>query len=199
MVEGMDLPERVLDELLPAKAGVHRHEEHHVDIVDQLLERVDGGAGIQGNARTTARRLDLLDDAVRVTRRLDMKGDDVRPRARKTLNVCLWVLDHQMHVKDRLGHLAQTLDHTCTHRDIRHKRPVHHIDVDVLCSRFLDAAHLCPEIRKIRREDGRRNNRWTLNVDMLLFLHHLFFVFVFMCHGSVSYFLADRISLSSAM
>ena len=136
---------------------------------------------------------------MRVTRRLDMKGNDVRSRTCKALDVCLGVLDHQMHVKDRLGHLAQTLDHTCTHRDVRHKRPVHHIDVDVLCSRLLDAAHLCPEIRKIRREDGRCNNRRTRNVDMLLFLYNLFFVFVFMCHGSVSYFLADRISLSNAM
>ena len=154
---------------------------------------------MEGNARTTARRLDLLDDAVRVTRCLDMKGDDVRPRARKALDVRLGVLDHQMHVKDRLGHLAQALDHTCAHRDVRHKRPIHHVNVDVLCSRLLDAAYLCPEIRKIRREDGRCNNRRTLNVDMLLFLYNLFFVFVFMCHGSVSYFLADRISLSSAM
>ena len=106
MIERVNLAECILYEFLPAKAGVDRHEEHHIHIVDQLLKTVDRRARIERNARLAARRLDLLDDAMRVARRLDVERDDVRPRLCKGLDVRLRMFDHKVHVKYRLRNLA---------------------------------------------------------------------------------------------
>ena len=109
MIEHVNLSERVLNELLPAKAGVDCHEKHHIHIVDQLLKGIDRRARIECNARLAARRLDLLNDTVRVTCRLNMERNDVRSRLCERLDMRLGMLDHEVHVKDRLGHLAQAL------------------------------------------------------------------------------------------
>ena len=39
----LDLGQRRVDEALPAKARVHAHDEHQVDLVDHVLEHVEGG------------------------------------------------------------------------------------------------------------------------------------------------------------
>ena len=181
MIKRMNLSDCVLNELLPAKSGIDRHEKHHIHIVDQFLERVDRRTGIERNPRFAACRLDLLDEAMRMVCCLDVKRDDVRARLSKRLDVRLGVLNHEMYVKDRLGDLAEALHNTRAHRDIRHKRPVHHVDVDVLCPRLLHAAYICTEIGEICREERRRDDGRPLDMDVrFLLMQMLVFVCLFM-------------------
>ena len=105
----------------------------------------------------------------------------------------LGMLDHEVHVKDRLGHLAQALHDAGSQGDVRHKRPVHHIDMDVLRACLLYAAHIRAEVCKVRRENGRRNDGWTLDVNVLFFHHFLFvLVFMFVCHWVLLFLLCSE-------
>ena len=81
----------------PPKAGVDRHEKHHIHIVDQLLESVDRRARIECDARLAARCLDLLNDTVGMARRLNMERDNIRSRLCERLDMRLGMLDHEVH------------------------------------------------------------------------------------------------------
>ena len=122
-----------------------------------------------------------------------MKGNDVRSRLCKWLDMCLGMLNHEVHVKDRLGHLAQALHNAGSQGDVRHKRPIHHVDVDVLRTCLLHAAHIRAEVCKVRRKNGRRNDGRTLDVNVLFFHHFLFvLVFMFVCHWVLLFLLCSE-------
>src|SRR3989304_1210151 len=54
-----DLPVRARQERLAAEAGVDRHHEHEVEVVEHVLERVGGRRGVEGDARARAGRAGL--------------------------------------------------------------------------------------------------------------------------------------------
>ena len=49
----------VLDELLPAEAGVDAHDEHQVDDGQQVLDLGERGGGVEHHAGLAAQVLDL--------------------------------------------------------------------------------------------------------------------------------------------
>ena len=100
MTQHVDLVELRLDELLAAEARVDRHDEDHVEILQELLNHREARARIQRDTRLAPGSLDLLHDAVAVLSRLDVEGDDVGTGLSKGLNLRLGMLDHQVHVKD---------------------------------------------------------------------------------------------------
>ena len=55
-----------VDEALAAKAGIDAHDEDEVDVVNQLVEHVQRGGGVEGQAGAAACGADGLHAAVRV-------------------------------------------------------------------------------------------------------------------------------------
>ena len=110
MAQHVDFFELRLDELLAAEARIDRHDEDHVEVLQELFDHREARAGIQCDAGLAAGSLDLLHDAVAVLGCLDVERDDVRAGLSEGLDLRLGMLDHQVDIEDALRCLAQALD-----------------------------------------------------------------------------------------
>ena len=81
-----------------------------------------------------------------VAHRLGVECKDICARFSKRLDLCLRMLNHEMHVKDGIRRLSKAFDDGRSNRDIGHERAVHNIDVNVIRARIGHAFHL---IRKM--------------------------------------------------
>ena len=77
-----DFFEHLGDEGLAAEAWVDGHDEDHVDGVDEELDVVLGGAGVEDDAGLAAEAADFVDQAQGVERGFDVEGDG-RPWGRR--------------------------------------------------------------------------------------------------------------------
>ena len=68
------------DELLSAEAWVDRHEEHQVQVAEDVLKHADGGMRVKHHACVYAKGFDLLHGAVDMVAGLIMEGDDIGTR-----------------------------------------------------------------------------------------------------------------------
>ena len=69
--------------------------------------------------------------------------------------VLVGILDHQVHVQDRAGGLAERLDHGRPNGDIGHEMAVHDVHMEHAAADRLERGNLLAQTRKIGRE-----NRW---------------------------------------
>ena len=60
---------------LPAKAGVDRHQQNHIDLIDDVLQHIERRRWIEYQTRFAALAGDQLQSAVDVLARFRMKGN----------------------------------------------------------------------------------------------------------------------------
>jgi hypothetical protein len=94
---------------------------------------------------------------MRVSARLDVKGDDVRPRMGEVLYELLGVGYHQVHIHRNLAAAPQLGDDWRADGDVRREMAVHHIDMDHVRSSLDHLFYFLCESTEIRRKQGRRN------------------------------------------
>ena len=84
------------NEALPTEPGIDAHDEHQVDVGQNILKAVGWCMGVERNPCTFSQGTDLLERPVKMGAGLRVHGDDVRPRLRKRLNIFLRLDNHQM-------------------------------------------------------------------------------------------------------
>src|SRR3546814_10828439 len=65
LAHGFDLAKLAFDEALPAKARIDAHDEDQIDVLDEIVQHLGRGGGIERHARLLAQGLDMLDCTVR--------------------------------------------------------------------------------------------------------------------------------------
>ena len=80
---------------------------------------------------------------------LDMEIDKIRAGIAELLGVTHRLFDHQMHIKKHVRLLAQRLEHRDPNGDIRHKKAVHHVKVEIVGAGFPNLVHLGAKFGKI--------------------------------------------------
>ena len=120
-----------------------------------------GVPGIERDAGLLAERPDRLQRAMQMRAGLGMHGDLVAAGFCKGFEIGVAGRDHQMRVKDLLGVRAHRLDDVGAVGNVRHKMPVHHVEMDPVGAGGVDRADLFAEPGKIRRQDRRRDDEGT--------------------------------------
>src|SRR5699024_9828204 len=69
------LAQRAVYERLAAKAGVHAHDEHQVDLVDEPVQHVQRRGRVEDQPHLAARLPDRLHAAVRMNDRVGVEAD----------------------------------------------------------------------------------------------------------------------------
>ena len=147
---------------MPAKAWVDRHQQHHVNTVEGVVEiaerrgRVEDQTGLEaGAARERERSIDVIAG-------LGVKGNPVGPGFGKGLDQRIHRAHHQMHVHRGLNAgLAQRRKHHGSHRQIWHVVVVHHIEMDHVGTRGEHRFNLRTEACEICGEN-RWGDEWRL-------------------------------------
>ena len=96
---------------LTAETRVHRHDQHHVDLLDRVVEPDERRRRIEHQARLAAMLADQLDRAIDVLARLRVERDPGGAGLREVRNDAVDRLHHQVHVDRRDAVLAQRLAH----------------------------------------------------------------------------------------
>jgi hypothetical protein len=153
-----DLGQRRGDERLAAEAGVHGHEQHHVDLLQHVVQPVERRGGVQHQPWPAPVLADEPDGAVDVLARLGVERDPGGARLREVRHDPVHWLHHQVHV-DRRGDagLAQRLADQRADRQVRHVVVVHHVEVHEVGTALEHRAHFRAEAREIRGEYRRRD------------------------------------------
>jgi hypothetical protein len=151
-----DLRQHHVEELLAAEAGLHRHQQHHVDLVEQVLEGLDGGPRVEGEPGPGTRRADGTQRAHRCLGRLRVDGDAARARLGVGGGVPVRVIDHEVAVDRQRGVFEQRLDDRQAEGEVRDEVVVHHVDVKPVGG-FLDGLRLVREPREVGRQDAGRD------------------------------------------
>mmetsp|Transcript_27074 Transcript_27074/g.77685 ORF Transcript_27074/g.77685 Transcript_27074/m.77685 type:complete len:237 (-) Transcript_27074:451-1161(-) len=139
LLQLLDLVHLRLDEALAAKAGVDRHDEHEVHILQHVLDLPQRRPRVQHHPRHATQVLDLVHDPVQVGGRgaLAVHRDDVGARLCEVLDPLLGLDDHEVAVQEGVGEfLAQGVHNQWSDGDIWHKAAIHHVHVDPVRSRL---------------------------------------------------------------
>jgi hypothetical protein len=151
-----DLGQHHVKELLAAEAGLHRHQQHHVDLVEQVCVGLDGGARVDAEAAARPGAPDGPQRAHRGLRGFRVDGDAARPGLRVSEGVPVGVVDHQVAVDGQRRMLEQRLDDRQADGEVRDEVVVHHVDVEpVGC--FLDGLRLIGEPGEVGGQDAGRD------------------------------------------
>src|SRR2546421_594648 len=102
----LHLLQRRVNEALAAKARVDAHDEHEIDLVENVLEYLERGCRIEGQPRPAARRLDQAQRPIHVRRGFGMEADQVGTGGGEGVDERIHRLHHQMHVQRRVWAFA---------------------------------------------------------------------------------------------
>ena len=141
----------------PPKPGLDGHHQHLVELGQQVEVRLDGRAGLEGDAGAGAdlaqppceRDGSAAASAWKVTENAPGLGVARRP--------AVGVVDHQVHVERERRDLLQPLDHPQAEGEVRHEVVVHDVDVHEVGGG--DAPELVLEVREVGSEDARVDPR----------------------------------------
>ena len=122
-----DLADGEGNELLPAKAGIHAHEQHHVQLGQQVFDHGQGRMRIERHGGLGPQPGDFRHGAFQVRGGLGMHAHQIRARVHELGQIALGPLNHQVHVEEETALLAQRLDDGWTQGDVGDEKPIHDI------------------------------------------------------------------------
>ena len=150
-----DLGQHGRDERLTAEAGVDRHHEDEIEIVEDVRKRLGVRCRVERDARPGSQLANLRQRALQMRRRLDVDRDDVGARPHEIADGALRLHDHQVDVEWEPRTLADGLHHHRADGEIRHEVAVHDVDVKLIGPARFDPLDVVGERREIGREDRR--------------------------------------------
>ncbi len=108
-----------------------------------------------------------------------MEINNIRARLRKLLCIPFRLCNHQMHVKHHFACLANALDDRHAKGNIRHKYPIHHVQMQVRHASLLQQGKLFAHARKICRKQrrGKKNVHVIFSSLLPSVLHKTFYIF----------------------
>ena len=149
----------VLDKLLSAKAGIHGHEEHHVDIADDIGEHAHGGAGVEGDACLHACLVYLVDDATDVGTGFVVYIHHHGAQGFDLGDELLGLHNHKVHVEGLLAEAGYMLKHGKTEGDVGDKHAIHHVEVEPVGLTAVDHIYIACQVGEIGSQQRRGNHR----------------------------------------
>src|SRR5690606_36280710 len=155
------LVQRVRNELLATEPRVHRHEQHEVELVHDVLHPVQRGGGVKHQAGPAAMVANQGQRTVRVARSFRVEGDDIGAGLGELRDNGVHRFDHQVDVDRRRGVGADCFAHHGADRQIRHVMVVHYIEVDPVSAGIHDIADFFSKAGEIGgKQAGRDTDVW---------------------------------------
>ena len=142
-----DLGQHRFDELLPAETGLHRHQEHVVELLQDIRPPLNGSGRLEHQAGTRPKPAELAGKTDGCPGGLTVEAHGRRARLDVGRSPTVGVLDHQVHVKGEIGAAVDGLDDRNSDGQVRHEVIVHHVDVNcVAAGNSLDVALQVDEV-----------------------------------------------------
>src|SRR5699024_3504893 len=121
-----------VQEALPAETGLDRHEQQHVDLADDVQQRLDGRRGAQGDTGLGVLAAQVAGELHRGAGGLEVEGHRGGAGLGVGGGLVVRVLDHQVGVDRDGAALDDLLDHRGAEGQVRHEVVVHDVHVDAV-------------------------------------------------------------------
>ena len=154
-LEGAHLLQGPLLELLAAKAGLHGHHRHVVQLLPKGEKLLHRGAGLNGDAGLRAAGFNGGQHGTGVVVALDVEGNPIGAGLPEHGHVLQGVAEHQVQVELLVRLAPQCLYHLGPHGQIGHEVAVHNVDMKNL--RFPHFFQLRAQGGEVRRQQRRRH------------------------------------------
>ena len=158
-LELVELMQSARDKTLAAKAGVHTHQQHHIDDVDDALEHADGRCGVEHHAGLDAALLQVRERAVQVCRGLVVNGDHIGTGVGVPIDRLVGVRHHEVCVDRHVGGALDSLEDVNAKGEVAGKVAIHDIEVHKVGTG--DLVELALEVGHVGRKDGRSDFNGT--------------------------------------
>ena len=125
-----DFHQRIRDKALSAKTRIDRHQQHHIQFVQNVFQNIDRRSRIQYQTCLTAVFFNQTQAAVDMAAGFGMESNDIGTGFGKCMNQIVYRLNHQMYI-DRHGCIR--FQSRANHRaegQIRHIMIVHHVKMN---------------------------------------------------------------------
>ena len=145
-------------ERLAAEARLDGHDQQQVHVLQQLLGRHERRARLD---RETGARFELADPAENLggpRARLEVHGELIGAGPAELPDQAFGMLDHQVHVEERVGQLIERRHHQRAEREIGHEVVVHHVAMQPVARGVHDGRGF-GQAREVRGQDAGRGDR----------------------------------------
>ena len=146
-----DFHQRLRNKALAAEAGVHRHQQHHIQPVEHVFQHINRRGRIEHQACLAAQIFNQTQAAVDMAAGFGVESDDVGTGLGKRLNQIIHRLHHQMHIHRHRGIRLERRTHHRAESEVGHIMIIHHIKMNQVGARFHHPAHFLAQAGKIGR------------------------------------------------
>ena len=149
------LRQLTVHEALTAEAGLYRHDQSHVEAIYKRVQYACRSPRLERKADLLPVFLNDINSVryVLIRVRLDMEHNKIGTGIAKCLCVSDRLIDHQMNIKEHLGHFPHRLQNGNADRDIGNEKSVHNVKMNIFRTGRTYIFNLDAEFRKIGRED----------------------------------------------
>lgn len=142
----------VLDEHLTAKAWIDTHEQHHIDVANDVFQQGDRTGGVERHTSLHACSMDLLNGTVQMGTGLYVDVHHHGTQTSRLLDVVLRMDDHVVDV-EQFGTLARhSLHDGKAKRDIGDEDAVHHVEVKPFGLAAVDHVNVAVQMQEVSRQ-----------------------------------------------
>ena len=163
----LDLRQRRPDELLVPETRIHGHDQHLVQVLNDLLQHGRRRRRVDGDSGALAERPDPLHRAVQIVVALPVDEERIGAGLDELVQKEIGIRDHQMDLERELGRPPKGLDDRRAHGQIRHEMSVHHVDVDPVGSSLFRLGYLLAQPGEVRGENRRGELHGVLRSHVL--------------------------------
>lgn len=151
------------NELLSAKARVHRHDQKQIDVVEHGFHRAQWGGRYDREPRMRAKRVNPVDETVGMHDCLGVKGHDGRTSVDICVDRLFRIPDHEVYIERKLCNVANVCDHLWAEGKIRNEMTVHYVEVQDPCPALFYSPNFIGESGKIGSENAR-SQAWNADI-----------------------------------
>lgn len=144
---------------MASETWIDRHQTDQICQLQHMFQPRHRCVRIQSHARLHAQIPYALQRAVQMRASLNVHGQYVGPQRGECLQVAVRIDNHQMHVQRFLCMPRNGFDDRHPETDVRHKDPVHDVEVKPVCVRGIHQFDVALQIREICSQQGR-SNQW---------------------------------------
>src|SRR5580658_1868394 len=141
------------------KAWVDRHDQHLVNLGENLFQYGSRGGRVNRDANTFAESPYVLHRAMQVGVAFPMHQKRIRSGLDEFLNIQIRIRDHEVRFEWQSSDSPYRSYNRSSHGDVGNKMAIHHVDVYPISSGTLGVAYLGAESGEIRGEYRRGDFR----------------------------------------
>lgn len=154
----LDFWKHLFNEVLATKAGVNGHNEKQIDLCKERFDCGDGRGRIDDEPDLHTQGTDFPEQRWDASFEFDMDRKEICAGGCKRLEEYLWSGTHQVHVERPACQRAQLFQQSRSEGQVRHKMPIHDVQMEPVSSRFFGARDFGAESRVIGRKQRRRDD-----------------------------------------